>query len=117
MGRSRRYDAIAYGGGNAFRQSAGQLSALLTWTTACGAHYLGDLDPAGVEILLGVQDQIPNWQLTPHCGLYRWLLAHGHRRPLETVPTAACIAQLDTLFPHDIVAGIFRLWSDGRRTP
>ena len=48
------YAAIAYGGGNAFRQGAGNLDALIDRAQAAGAMYLGDLDPAGVRILIGV---------------------------------------------------------------
>ena len=43
------YAAIAYGGGNAFRQGADNLDDLITHTEGCGAMYLGDLDPAGFE--------------------------------------------------------------------
>ena len=48
------YAAIAYGGGNAFRQGAGNLDDLVAAAQAEGALYLGDLDPAGVRILIGV---------------------------------------------------------------
>ena len=48
------YAAIAYGGGNAFRQGAGNLDDLVASTLAKGALYLGDLDPAGARILVGV---------------------------------------------------------------
>ena len=48
------YAAVAYGGGNAFRQGAGNLDDLFDHAQAAGAMYLGDLDPAGVRMLIGV---------------------------------------------------------------
>ena len=48
------YAAVAYGGGNAFRQGVGNLDDVITRTAADGALYVGDLDPPGIDILLGV---------------------------------------------------------------
>lgn len=114
------YVAVAFGGGNAFRQGAGNLDDLIARTAASGAVYLGDLDPAGVRILSGVNTrrkadgQVP---LQPHCGLYRWLLAHGYRRPLDAVPSDALIVQLVDVFPADIATALTNLWSGGERIP
>ena len=114
------YAAVAYGGGNAFRQGAGNLDELIARTGAGGAIYLGDIDPAGVQILIGVnarrkvEGRAP---LCPHRGLYRWLLAHGHRRPLDTAPTDDLLHQLGDVFPSDVVDALVDLWSGRKRVP
>ena len=114
------YAAIAYGGGNAFQQGAGNLDDLIAATAADGAVYVGDLDPAGIRILIGVnqrrqaEGQSP---LRPHRGLYRWLLAHGRRRPLETLPTENLTAGLGDAFPDGIATALVDLWTAGQRIP
>ena len=114
------YAAIAYGGGNAFRQGAGNLDDLIDNTLAKGAIYLGDLDPAGARILIGVNRRRQSEGravLSPHRGLYRWLLAHGRRRPLERTPENAGIDGLDEVFPADLAKALMELWSAGQRIP
>ena len=114
------YAAIAYGGGNAFRQGAGNLDDLIAAAQAEGALYLGDLDPAGVRILIGVNRRRQSEgraALRPHRGLYQWLLAHGRRRPLERAPESAEIDGLGDVFPADLARALAALWSEGRRIP
>jgi hypothetical protein len=114
------YAAIAFGGGNAFRQGAGNLDDLITRNTATGAIYLGDLDPAGVQILLGVNaSRIAGGQLPlrPHLGLYKWLLAHGCRRPLSIASTDGLVTQLQDVFPADVASALIELWSGAERIP
>ena len=114
------YAAVAYGGGNAFRKGADNLDELIARTGAGGAVYLGDLDPAGMRILIGVnacrqvEGRAP---LRPHHGLYRWLLAHGHRRPLEGSPGDDLIHRLGEVFPADVVNALADLWSRRERVP
>ena len=114
------YAAIAYGGGNAFRQGAGNLDDVIACAQAEGALYLGDLDPAGVRILIGVNRRRQSEgrsPLRPHRGLYRWLLAHGRRRPLERAPENAEIDGLDDVFHAGLASALAELWSEGRRIP
>ncbi|MCY4546862.1 MAG: DUF2220 family protein [Defluviicoccus sp.] len=114
------YAAIAYGGGNAFRQGAGNLDDLIGRAQAEGAMYLGDLDPAGVRILIGVNRRRRSEgraALRPHLGLYGWLLAHGHRRPLERAPEDAGIDGIGEVFPAGLAEALADLWSQGRRIP
>ena len=114
------YAAVAYGGGNAFRQGAGNLDDLIARTASDGAFYVGDLDPAGINILLGVNKR-PRAEgqtsVRPHIGLYGWLLAHGSRRTLDKVPGDGLAARLGEVFPSDIVDAIGRLWAEGLRIP
>ena len=114
------YAAIAYGGGNAFRQGAGNLDDLIDCTLAEGAMYLGDLDPAGARILVGVNRRRQSegrTALRPHRGLYRWLLAHGRRCPLERTPENAEIDGLVDVFPAGLARALAELWSAGQRIP
>ena len=117
---ARQYAAIAYGGGNAFRQGAGNLDEIIRSTQASGSVYVGDLDPAGAEILLGVNNHRQSTgrsAILPHRGLYRWLLTNGYRQPLKKTPTAEILAKLRDLFPFDLVRGILDLWETGQRIP
>ncbi len=112
------YAAIAYGGGNAFRQSAGNLDDLIDQVQAEGLMYIGDLDPAGTRILIGVNRQRQRrMALRPHRGLYGWLLVHGHRRPLERLPEKMEIDELGDVFPSDLARGLADMWSQGQRIP
>ena len=114
------YAAVAYGGGNAFRQGAGNLDELIVRTSAAGAFYVGDLDPAGVDILLGVNERRRaegQMSVRPHLGLYGWLLAHGCRRPLERAPRAGSVSRLGEVFPVGIAGALGKLWAEGLRIP
>ena len=114
------YAAVAYGGGNSFRQGAGNLDELIVRTDAVSALYVGDLDPPGIEILLGVNDRRRaegRIAVRPHLGLYRWLLAHGCRRPLGKVPRDGLLARLGEEFSTGIAGALGELWADGQRIP
>ena len=114
------YSAVAYGGGNAFRQGAGNLDELIVRTAAGGACYIGDLDPPGIDILLGVNERRRAEGLTavqPHRGLYEWLLAHGYRRPLDKAPRDGLAARLGEVFPAGIAASLGELWVEGLCIP
>lgn len=114
------YAAVAYGAGNAFRQGAGNLDDVVERVDAEGAVYVGDLDPAGVEILIGVntrRQEEGREALRPHRGLYRWLLEHGCRRPLEAEPGEELIQRLGETFPTDVVSALVELWSGRERVP
>ena len=114
------YAAVAYGGGNAFRQGAGNLDELIVRTSAVGAFYVGDLDPAGIDILLGVNERRRADRRTtvqPHTGLYRWLLAHGCRRPLGKAPRDGLTPRLCEIFPAGIAHALGELWAEALRIP
>ena len=114
------YAAVAYGGGNAFRQGAGNLDELIVRTAAEGAFYVGDLDPAGINILLGVNERRRaegRTQLQLHRGLYGWLLAHGRRRPLDKAARDGVAARLCEVLPGDIAGALVELWAAGLRIP
>ena len=114
------YAAVAYGGGNAFRQGAGNLDELIVRTAADGAFYVGDLDPPGIDILLGVNHRRRaegRTLLQPHRGLYGWLLAHGCRCPLDKAPRDGVATRLGEVLPADIADALAKLWAAGLRIP
>lgn len=78
---ARRYAAVVYGAGEAFRSSGAALGEVLREVGGTGAVYLGDLDPKGVSIPLdfnsGTRDDI---KVTPAIEWYEWLLLNGRRR-------------------------------------
>ena len=114
------YAAIAYGGGNAFRQGAGNLDELAVRTAADGALYVGDLDPPGIDILLGVNRRRRaegRFWVKPHRGLYGWLLEHGCRRPLEKAPRGGLTTRLREVFPPDIAGALGELWAEELSIP
>ena len=114
------YAAVAYGGGNAFRQGADNLDDVMERIDADDAVYLGDLDPAGAQILIGVntrRQEEGRAALRAHRGLYRWLLKHGFRRPLDVAPGAELVQKLGDTFPTDVVSALVELWSGRERVP
>ena len=114
------YAAVAYGGGNAFRQGAGNLDELIVRTAAAGAFYVGDLDPPGINILLGVNQRRRaegRILVQPHRGLYRWLVAHGCRRTLDKAPRDSLVARLGEVFPADIAGELGELWAEELSIP
>lgn len=78
---ARRYAAVVYGAGEAFRSSGAALGEVLREVGGTGALYLGDLDPKGISIPLdfnsGTRDDI---KVTPAIEWYEWLLLNGRRR-------------------------------------
>ena len=55
--------------------------------------------------------------MQPHRGLYNWLLAHGHRCPLDKPPENGLIPRLRDVFAADIADALVDLWSAGKRIP
>ena len=114
------YAAIACGYGNAVRKTHRQLEQVTGLTGASGLLYLGDLDPQGIEILTGVNRERRARGLEllePHCGLYRWLLRHGHRRRGDAVAKPRTPPDLPDWLPGDIAGGLAELWAAGEIIP
>ena len=114
------FAAVAYGGGNAFRQAAGNLDDIIARTGGYHALYLGDIDPAGVRILAGVnatREAAGLPRIAPHAALYRWLLDHGPRCRLDTSVDRWRDIDLDGQFGPDLASRIRELWTYGHRVP
>lgn len=78
----RRYAAVVYGSGEAFRLTGRALQQVLHEVNGSGAEYLGDLDPKGVRIPIDFNRaaEVGSPQVAPALAFYRWLLANGVRR-------------------------------------
>lgn len=77
--KTRRYAAIVYGSGEAFRSSGRALGDVLDEVGGVGAEYLGDLDPKGITIPLEfnatAEPGCPH--VAPAIEYYKWLLEYG----------------------------------------
>ena len=112
--------SVAADGSARFKLARGNLDDLIVRTSAVGAFYVGDLDPAGIDILLGVNERRRADRRTtvqPHRGLYRWLLAHGCRRPLDKAPRDGLTARLGEVFSAGTAGALGELWAEGLRIP
>jgi hypothetical protein len=80
--QSRRYAAVVYGSGEAFRLTGRALQQVLREVNGSGAEYLGDLDPKGVRIPIDFNSaaEVGSPQVVPALAFYQWLLANGARR-------------------------------------
>lgn len=80
--QAKRYSAVVYGSGEAFRLTGRALQQVLREVDGIGAEYLGDLDPKGVRIPgdFNRAAEPGSPQVRPAVAFYRWLLAHGVRR-------------------------------------
>lgn len=89
--RTRHYSGVAYGGGEAFRNSGRSLAQTMSDVGATDAEYLGDLDPRGVAIPLDFNRCQPpgHPRVRAAMAMYRWLLDHGHRSPQERLAASA----------------------------
>jgi hypothetical protein len=81
----KRYSAIVYGVGEAFRNTEAALLQVLCDVGGVGIEYFGDIDPTGVEISLlfnrSVRDKAAT--VAPALDFYRWMLKFGCRRRLS----------------------------------
>ena len=102
-------------------QGAGNLDELIVRTAAVGAFYVGDLDPAGIDILLGVnerrRERRGSHRCSPIADSMDGLLAYGYRRPLDKAPRDGQNARLTEVFPAVIAGAIGDLWAEGLRIP
>lgn len=80
--QARRYAAVVYGSGEAFRMTGRALQQVLREVDGVGAEYLGDLDPKGVRIPgdFNRAAEPGSPQVRPAVALYQWLLLNGIRR-------------------------------------
>lgn len=80
--RARRYAAVVYGSGEAFRLTGRALQQVLHEVNGSGVDYLGDLDPKGVRIPgeFNRAAEVGSPLVRPAVAFYKWLLAYGVRR-------------------------------------
>lgn len=79
---AKRYAAVVYGAGEAFRRSGAALEQVLKEVQGYGAEYLGDLDPRGLSIPVNFNEALRtnSPKVSPALEWYAWLLKNGKTR-------------------------------------
>ncbi|MDZ5455303.1 Wadjet anti-phage system protein JetD domain-containing protein [Azohydromonas lata] len=115
---ARRYAAVVYGAGEAFRSSGAALGQVLREVRASGAEYLGDLDPKGLRIPMEFnRAALPAGpQVAPALPAYRWLLDHGRTRDKAQCADADVDVACRWLDP-DLGQRLAALWRAGQWIP
>ena len=113
---ARRYSAVVYGAGEAFRSSGAALGEVLREVGGTGAVYLGDLDPKGASIPLdfnsSTRDDI---KVAPAVEWYEWLLLNGRRRGR---PACRDLTPLATQWLGlELGTALSELWGEGLWIP
>lgn len=109
--QARRYAAVVYGSGEAFRLTGRALQHVLREVNGIDAEYLGDLDPKGIRIPTefnrAAEPGSP--QVRPAVAFYEWLLAFGVQRHRPECATFGSVSALGWLGP-DLAAQVSELW-------
>lgn len=115
---AKRYAAVVYGSGEAFRLTGRALQQVLREVEGIGAEYLGDLDPKGVRIPgdFNRAAEPGSPQVRPAVAFYHWLLAHGVRRH-RTECTAFDAASAEGWLGADLAEQLTALWQTGHWVP
>lgn len=113
---TKRYSAVVYGAGEAFRSTGQALGQVLLEVGGEGAEYLGDLDPQGVGIPLDFNRESADLQVRPALNLYRWLLAHGRTREKPTCREATADTATAWL-GSELGEELTELWAQGLWIP
>lgn len=115
---ARRYAAVVYGAGEAFRSTGAALGQVLREVGGTNALYLGDLDPKGVGIPLDFNQAaaVDEPKVAPALEWYEWLIVNGHPRARPECQDAdgeTAVVWAGT----DVGAAIADLWRAGRWIP
>jgi hypothetical protein len=115
---AKRYAAVVYGAGEAFRSTGGALSQVLREVGGTSAEYLGDLDPKGIGIPLAfnISCKGEDPQVKPALDLYAWLLEHGTLREKADCALTTDALAVQWLGP-ELGARLADVWRDGRWIP
>lgn len=118
--KAKRYSAVVYGAGEAFRSSGRALDQVLIEVGGVGAEYLGDLDPTGVRIPLEFNRTSgpADTRVAPALDFYWWLLENGARRLKTLEPEHGSVADVAREWlgaePAEV---LIKLWAAGRWIP
>lgn len=114
----KRYSAVVYGSGEAFRLTGAALGQVLREVEGAGAQYLGDLDVKGVRIPVefnaAAGDESP--RVLPALELYAWLLENGTRR-VKLECKAGTLSQAEAWLGADLAPRVFEMWQEGHWVP
>lgn len=115
---AKRYSAVVYGCGEAFRLTGAALGQVLREVQGASAQYLGDLDVKGVripaEFNAAVRDE--SSRVLPALELYAWLLKNGTRR-VKIECKAGTLAQAEAWLGAELASRVFEMWQEGRWIP
>lgn len=113
---ARRYSAVVYGAGEAFRSSGAALEEVLREVGGTGAQYLGDVDPKGISIPLEFNADARNRvHVEPAMEWYKWLLCYGVRRKCLLRDDLEQIAS--RWLGAAVGQELHKLWSEGEWIP
>lgn len=115
---AKRYSAVVYGAGEAFRSTGLALDQVLQEVHGTGAEYLGDLDPKGVGIPLDFNRGVAGdgVRVRPALEHYKWLLANGIRREKPECRNAVESRAHDWLGP-ELGEALAEMWRQGQWMP
>lgn len=115
---TKRFAAVVYGSGEAFRSTGAALSQVLREVEGSGALYLGDLDVKGVriprEFNAAARGESPAVQ--PALDLYAWLLENGTRRTKPECKVGT-LAQAEAWLGPKLAPLVFEMWQNGLWIP
>lgn len=116
--QAKRYSAVVYGSGHAFRSSGAALKQVLQEVNGIGAEYLGDLDPSGVRIPLEFNRARgeSGVAVKPAIEFYRWLVEHGRRREKKNGPEFANVSAHHWL-GFELGNQVADIWNKGQWIP
>lgn len=117
---AKRYSAVVYGAGEAFRSSGRALGQVLREVGGVGVEYLGDLDPTGVRIPVDFNLAVgpEAIQVVPALEFYRWLLENGIRRPKAPEPERGSTAAIGREWlGAELGESLIKLWAEGSWVP
>jgi hypothetical protein len=115
---AKRYSAVVYGAGEAFRSTGAALGQALRDVDGNGAEYLGDLDPKGIRIPQDFnRTSAPDEpKVRPALDLYQWLLQNGRRREKPDCLNAEELLATNWLGPA-LGAELTAIWQQGLWIP
>ncbi len=114
----KRYSAVVYGSGEAFRLTGAALGQVLREVEGAGALYLGDLDVKGVRIP-GEFNAAPcgdSPRVEPALEHYAWLLDSGIRR-VKLECKAGTLSQAEAWLGAELAPRVFDMWQRGEWIP
>lgn len=115
---AKRYSAVVYGAGEAFRSTGAALGQVLREVGGVGALYLGDLDPKGIGIPLDFNRAagLDEPRVLPALDWYAWLLENGYRREKPGCQSALCQTAIDWL-GMELGQAVGDVWLAGQWLP
>lgn len=115
--KAKRYAAVVYGSGEAFRLTGRALQQVLREVEGVGALYLGDLDPKGIGIPLDFNRAAAadEPKVAPALEWYAWLVGNGRQRERPEYRSAA--GEAIAWVGAELGEAIEALWRAGRWIP